>query len=118
MNDEKDRLGEKLHQVERGREDQWAAEQDRKLIEKLRRKQKELEAAAEGLRDAVVEASQSLGRLCPHCERPLNPVKRNAISAWSCPEEAGVWLEHDALETLLEQAKAPRGFFWHDKTSG
>lgn len=117
MSDEKDRFGEKLRQIEKGREDQWAAEQDRKLIEKLRRKQKELEAAAEGLRDAVVEASQSLGRLCPHCERPLNPVKRDGMSAWTCPEEAGAWLDRDALETVLKKAKVPHGFFWHDKTS-
>jgi ribosomal protein L37AE/L43A len=111
MNDEKDRLGEKLHQIESGREDQWAAEQDRRLIEKLRRKQSKLEAAAKDLREAVVEASQSLGRLCPHCKRPLNQVKRASMTAWTCPEEAGAWLDRGTLETLLKRAKMSLEFF-------
>jgi hypothetical protein len=38
MEDEKDRLGDKLREVEKAREDQWAFEQDRKLIEKQRQK--------------------------------------------------------------------------------
>jgi len=36
--DEKDRYGEKLRQVGRAREDQWAAQRDRELLAKLRRK--------------------------------------------------------------------------------
>lgn len=36
MDDEKDRFGDKLRDVEKAREDQWALEEDRKLIEKLR----------------------------------------------------------------------------------
>ena len=45
----KDRLGQKLHDLERGREDVFFAERDRKLIDKLR-----LEAAG-GWRAEVVD---------------------------------------------------------------
>lgn len=34
---EKDRYGEKLRQLEKAREDQWAAQQDQELLEKLRK---------------------------------------------------------------------------------
>ena len=38
MADEKDRLGDKLHQAGRAREDQWARQLDAEIIERLRRK--------------------------------------------------------------------------------
>ncbi len=38
MSDEKDRLGDKLHQVDAAREDQWAHQRDEEILEKLRRK--------------------------------------------------------------------------------
>ncbi|MGH7931779.1 MAG: hypothetical protein ACREQN_01290 [Candidatus Binataceae bacterium] len=44
--DEKDRLGDKLRDVEKAREDQWAHERDRELIEKLRKKGKDETAEA------------------------------------------------------------------------
>jgi hypothetical protein len=118
MSDEKDRFGDKLHEVEKAREDQWAADHDRQLIDKLRQKRRELQSAAEGLKEAVAEATDSLGKLCPHCEKPLTLMKREGISAWTCPSEAGVWLERQSLEALLERAKTPRGLFWRAKSSG
>lgn len=42
--DEKDRYGDTLHNVERAREDQWAAERDRELLAKLRHHADEREA--------------------------------------------------------------------------
>ena len=39
--DEKDRYGDKLRQIGRAREDQWAAQRDRELLAKLRRKHEE-----------------------------------------------------------------------------
>ena len=38
MADEKDRYGDKLRDVERGREDSYFAERDRELLEKIRGK--------------------------------------------------------------------------------
>jgi nucleotide-binding universal stress UspA family protein len=42
--DEKDRFGDKLHHVEKAREDQWAAERDRDLLAALRRQVDQREA--------------------------------------------------------------------------
>lgn len=39
--DHRDRLGEKLRQAGKAREDQWAAERDRELLDKMKRKQSE-----------------------------------------------------------------------------
>ncbi len=39
--DHRDRLGEKLRQAGKAREDQWAAERDRELLAKMKRKQSE-----------------------------------------------------------------------------
>ncbi|MFZ2063197.1 MAG: hypothetical protein WAU82_19475, partial [Candidatus Binatus sp.] len=39
--DEKDRFGDKLREVGRAREDQWAAQRDRELLAKLRHKAEE-----------------------------------------------------------------------------
>jgi len=44
--DEKDRLGDKLHDVEKAREDQWAHERDKELIEKLRKKNQDKAAGS------------------------------------------------------------------------
>jgi universal stress protein A len=41
---ERDRYGEKLRQVEKAREDQWAAQRDHELLEKLRKKALERES--------------------------------------------------------------------------
>ena len=62
----KDRFGDKLRDVEKAREDQYAAERDRELIEKLRKKQEEL-------RQAASKAADKMGMLCPRCHRELEP---------------------------------------------
>jgi hypothetical protein len=38
MDDSKDRVGDKLHDIEKAREEQWARERDKELLEKLRHK--------------------------------------------------------------------------------
>ncbi|MGH7988489.1 MAG: hypothetical protein ACRD4Q_10500 [Candidatus Acidiferrales bacterium] len=40
MDDSKDRMGDKLHDLEKAREEQWARERDKELLEKLRQKGK------------------------------------------------------------------------------
>lgn len=85
-NDQHDRLGEKLHQAEKAREDQWAAQQDRELMEKL--KQKVLAAL-----------------VCPHCQQALQPREEAGISLLACPAGDGAWLERNALEALKAARK-------------
>jgi len=61
--DNKDRLGEKLREAGRGLENQWAAERDAELLEKMRR---QAEKAADERRKALPQATQFYHRiLCP-----------------------------------------------------
>lgn len=83
MVDEKDRLGDKFHDVEKAREDQWAREQDRQLIEKMRLKQRaELH--------------------CPQCQQKLVAKAADGITMMSCPTGHGAWLDKEALENLAK----------------
>jgi hypothetical protein len=45
MSGEKDKLGEKLHDVEAARENEWARKRDQELLEKLREAAHDNEAA-------------------------------------------------------------------------
>src|SRR5919197_5615628 len=62
---EKDRLGEKLHQKEKAEEDRYFAEHDKELIEKLRR--------------AMAAAR------CPTCGAALVAVERGGKTTDGCP---------------------------------
>ena len=55
MADEKDRFGEKIHQSEKAREDQWARQQDAELLEKIREK----------------KAAGGAAMQCPKCGKAL-----------------------------------------------
>ena len=59
MADEKDRLGDKLHDVEAARENQWARQHDEELLEKMRE------------------------RLTPSCVSALQAVPRGEDRKWS-----------------------------------
>lgn len=86
MPDEKDRLGDKLQNLEKAREDQWAAQRDRELLEKLQRKQAKTKPAI---------------ALCPRCQKQLTHTKRAGVSMLTCPAGDGAWIEKSALEELL-----------------
>ncbi len=86
MADEKDRLGQKLHDVEAAREDQWARQRDAELIEQLRQKQK--------------------GAMhCPRCGKALVEKNHGAVTLLACPANDGAWLDAAALKAALGQAK-------------
>jgi hypothetical protein len=92
----KDRFGNKLKDLEKAREDQYAAEQDRELIEKLRKKQDEL-------RQAASKAADKMGMLCPQCHRELVARKLHGIETLACPTDDGAWLDRPALEALAKR---------------
>jgi peptide deformylase len=92
MADERDRLGEKLREVEKAREDQWAHEEDRKLMEKMRHKMAQQKQAGAALR-------------CPQCGKPLTAKAFNGVAMMACPENHGAWLDPSSLETALKVAK-------------
>jgi hypothetical protein len=96
--DEKDRFGEKIRDLEKAREDQWAAQRDRELLENLRRKQAEL-------KNAMSAATETIGTLCPRCHHQLVKVEHGGVSILTCPEDGGGWLDQSDLKQLLERLK-------------
>jgi hypothetical protein len=96
--DEKDRLGNKLRDLEKAREDQYAAERDRELVEKLRQKQTEL-------RKAATEATAAMGILCPRCQRALVPKAHGDVTMMVCPGDDGAWFDGEALKVVLATIK-------------
>ena len=85
MADEKDRLGNKLRDVEKAREDQWARQHDQDLIEKM---SKRLSKTA-----------------CPQCKQFLVPKTEWGVSMSACPDGHGAWLDEPALKAVLKAAK-------------
>lgn len=85
MADEKDRLGSKLHDVERAREDQWARQRDEELVEKMRKR-----------------VSQTA---CPHCKQLLVAKTEAGVHMHACPQGHGAWVDEAALKSLLKERK-------------
>jgi uncharacterized protein len=87
MADEKDRLGEKLHQKEKAEEDRYFAERDRELLARMRRP----------------EQGKSL--TCPRCGTALSPVVYQDVNIDQCPACQGVWLDRGELEALAPRER-------------
>jgi len=79
MADEKDRLGSKLHDVERARENQWARQRDEEILEKLRQKY-----------------SKAID--CPQCGHKLDARVAIGVGGMACPSHHGAWIDAEALE--------------------
>ncbi len=87
---EKDRLGEKLKDVESAREDQWAHQRDQELLEKMRKRP----PAAAG---ATLE--------CPRCGKPLVAREHKGVAVMACPAGDGAWLDAPTLKSVLDPRK-------------
>ena len=96
--DEKDRLGNKLRDLEKAREDQYAAEKDRELLDKLRQKKAELKKVA-------AEATATMGVMCPRCHRGLVPELHGNVTLMVCPDKDGAWLDAGALKAFMAAIK-------------
>ena len=81
MDDEKDRLGDKLHELEKAREDQWAHAEDQRLMDKLRQR-------------------HTADLHCPHCSSKLAAHAANGVAALACPKGHGGWVDHETLQHL------------------
>jgi len=81
MADEKDRLGDKLLQVEKARENQWAGRRDAELLEKLRRE--------------YVKPIH-----CPRCGKTLDARVAIGVGGMACPDHHGAWGDEEALMQL------------------
>lgn len=91
MVNEKDRLGDKLRDAERAREDEYFARRDRELIEKAR-----------GQKGEEAEATlREITRMrCPKDGRPLDSIKLRGVNVERCPACDGVWLDRGELEAI------------------
>jgi hypothetical protein len=95
--EEKDRFGNKLRDAERGSEDQYFAERDRELVERLRQA-KEGEPAAPPKQAAQVH--------CPKCGAQLVSHTFHDVSVEECPSCHGMWLDAGELEELARWENA------------
>ena len=94
MADEKDRMGSKLHDVEKAREDQWARQRDEEIIAKLREKY-----------------AKAIN--CPQCGHKLDARVAIGVGGMACPDHHGAWVDRDAL-TQLHARLANTGSIRHD----
>lgn len=99
--DRKDRLGDKLRDAERGKEDQYFAERDRKLIEQMRR-------AKVGATETV--AREAAHMHCPKCGARLETRNVRGVSVDECPSCHGMWLAHGELEQLQRHEREEEGW--------
>lgn len=93
-NDEKDRFGDKLREVEKAREDHFFAERDRELIQKLK--------AQSGTHEE--QAVRELAHMrCPKCGDRLTVRQKLDVEIDECPKGHGVWLDTGELTKLYER---------------
>ena len=90
-NDEKDRLGDKLRDVEKGREDKFFADRDRELLAKLKGQTQSQQEQA--VRDLA-------GGRCPRCGDRLVTRSHLDVEIDACPNQHGIWLDDGELEKL------------------
>jgi hypothetical protein len=79
---EKDKLGDKLHDVEAARENEWARKRDEELLAKLRDK-----------------GTKSVA--CPECGTELAPEADSTLGGMACPERHGTWFTWDLMVNLM-----------------
>ncbi|MBU6280761.1 hypothetical protein KGQ64_00870 [bacterium] len=87
MNSEKDRLGDKLHDVEKAREDLFFAQRDRELLEKLR-------------------AGSAAAGACPTCGAALESREEAPLRLRVCPAGHGGWIATEDRCALAEAGAA------------
>lgn len=82
MDDQKDRFGDKIRDLEKVREDQWARERDQALLEKIRTR-------------------QGAALHCPKCSSLLVAQTIGEVNMMACANGDGAWLDGPALERLV-----------------
>jgi uncharacterized protein with PIN domain len=96
MQDEKDRLGEKLHQKERAEEDRFIAEREKETLERLRRQK----AAAQ-----EQDARQLARMRCPKCGERLTSVAYHDVTVEECPACHGMWLDAGQFDAMASRVR-------------
>jgi hypothetical protein len=83
MEDDRDRFGDKLHELEKARENQWAREHDQRLLEKLRHQ-------------------HNVDVHCIECNTKLVARAIRGVAVMICPSEHGGWLDGEALRQFIK----------------
>lgn len=94
MPDEKDRLGDKLHDLERAREDVYFQQRDQALIKKQQ------QARAGETPSALREAAPMR---CPKCSESLRRRGLHNVTVDECPACGGIWLDKGEFEALAKR---------------
>ena len=94
--DEKDRLGDKLRDVEKAREDQFFAKRDKELLAKLQEDKTE---------EADTTARQLAHMRCPRCGDHLVEKISAGVTLDECPSCQGTWFDKGELEELGKREK-------------
>jgi len=102
--EEKDRLGDKLREAERGREDQYFAERDRQLIDRLRQSKGGAPETTSGETEKTLKEVAHMR--CPKCGTRLNSHTLHDVSVDECPSCHGMWLDAGELEALASWENA------------
>jgi len=90
MPEERDRYGDKLRDAEKGREDQFFADRDRQLVERMQQ-------ASAGTVDAATR-----GR-CPRDGQTLTKVSHLDVVLDECPACKGMWLDKGDLDKRAQR---------------
>lgn len=88
-NGEKDKFGDKLHDVEAARENEWAHKRDQELLEKMRH--------------AKHEAPAKTPVLCPECKEPLVANTDTKVGGMICPQRHGAWFGWDTVARIMDE---------------
>ena len=81
MANEKDHLGQTLHDAEAARENQWARQHDAELLEQIRKK-------------------WTSALHCLKCGQTLQPTTIGKSQVFACREGHGAWLEGAAMDAI------------------
>ena len=81
MANEKDQLGQKLHDAEAALEDQWARQHDAELLEQIRKK-------------------WTRALHCLKCGRTLQSKTLGKTQLFACPEGHGAWIDGATLDSI------------------
>ena len=110
MSGEKDKLGEKLHDVEAARENEWARKRDQELLEKLRQAAHENESARRRDQESIekLHNQPTAVAICPECQEELVPNPDLQVGGLICPQRHGGWFGWDTVARIM-------GEFGHTK---
>ena len=104
-NGEKDKLGEKLHDVEAARENEWAHKRDQELLEKMREAARDNQTARKRDQESIAKLHNQpeAVAVCPQCKQELVPNTDARVGGMICPHKHGAWLGWDTVLQIMDQ---------------